>query len=310
MDTWIIVGLISAAAWGLSCVIDVCFVGEGIYRKPVDGPLVAGIFYIVPLAVFGLPTTTFSATTSDVDPGIVAVASLSGIAYLLHIYFYFRALFALNDASNAEIFNTLSVLIVPVLAFVIIGEILEPMHYVALGLAMTAIAVLVSTQLLTLTWTVTLNLGLSVLFISLSMVLQAWVLQFVAYETAAWLFAAAIFLGVMGVLAVRAPTRRRIVRLCGRFGALFIGVELLEVVAVLGSQLATDIGPSVSLVALLECSLPVFVMLFSWLFFGLSRHVAVIDTETIRSALAKQTQAFPVKLISLTLIVYAIGLVH
>ncbi len=310
MDTWILVALISAAAWGLSCVIDVCFVGEGIYRKPVDGPLVAGIFYIIPLTIFGLPATSFETTVFDIDPGIVAIAAFSGIAYLLHIYFYFKALFALNDASNAEIFNTLSVLIVPVLAFVIIGEILKPIHYVALGLAMTGIVVLVSTQLLTLTWKVALHLGLSVLCISLSMVLQAWVLQFVEFQTAAWLFAAAIFLGVMGVLAARARTRRRIVRLCGRFGALFIGVEMLELVAVLGSQRATDLGPSVSLVALLECSLPVFVMLFSWLFYSLSRHFKVIDSASIRSALAMQTRAFPVKLISLTLIVYAIGLVH
>lgn len=309
MDTWILVGLISAAAWGLSCVIDVCFVGEGIYRKPVDGPLVAGIFYIIPLVIFSLPAKTIETSTLGVNPGIVAVASIAGIAYLFHIYYYFKALFALNDASNAEIFNTLSVLIVPVLAFVIIGEVLEPLHYAALGLAMTGIVVLVSTQLLTLTWTVALHLGLSVLCVSLSMVLQAWVLQFVSYQTAAWLFAAAIFLGVLGVLAVRAETRRRIVRLCGRFGVLFVGVELLELVAVLGSQRATDLGPSVSLVALLECSLPVFVMLFSWLFFRLSPYFAVIDTDAIRSTLAVQTHALPVKLISLTLIVYAIGLV-
>lgn len=287
-----------------------CFVGEGIYREPVDGPLVAGIFYIIPLALFGVPTTTVETSTYGVNPAIVAVASFAGIAYLLHIYFYFKALFALNDASNAEIFNTLSVLIVPVLAFAIIGEVLEPLHYAALGLAMTGIVVLVGTQLLTLTWTVALHLGLSVLCISLSMVLQAWVLQFVPYHTAAWLFAAAIFLGVLGVLAVRAETRRRIVRLCGRFGVLFIGVELLEMGAVLGSQRATDLGPSVSLVALLECSLPVFVMLFSWLFFRLSPHFDVIDTEAIRSTLAIQTRAFPVKLVSLTLIVYAIGLVQ
>ena len=100
VDTWIIVGLMSAAAWGLSCVIDVCFVGEGIYRRPVDGPLIAGIFYIVPLIVFGLPTATIGPTSSGINPGVVGVASLSGIAYLLHIYFYFKALFALNDASK------------------------------------------------------------------------------------------------------------------------------------------------------------------------------------------------------------------
>lgn len=304
-DSWILIGLISAAAWGLSCVIDACFVGEGIYQEPMDGPIIAGLFYMIPLLALGRP-----AAASNVPLDIIAVASLAGIAFLLHIYFYFKALFALNDASNAEIFNTLSVLIVPVLAFVIIGEILEPQHYGALGLAITGIMILVGSQLLTLTWKVGVHLGISVFFVSLSMVLQAWVLQFVAYPTAVSLFAVAAVFSVVGVLAVRGPARRRIRRLFEQFGMLFLGVQLLELVAVLGSQRATAIGPSVSLVALLECSLPVFVMLFSWLFFNVSRHFAVFDTAAIRSTLAMQTRAYPAKLLSLTLIVYSIGLVY
>ncbi len=304
-DSWIAMGLISAAAWGLSCVIDVCFVGEGIYREPAEGPLIAGLFCVMPLVALENQGTMF-----DVDPGVAAVALLAGICYLLHIYFYFKALFALNDSSNAEIFNTLSVLVVPVLAFILLGEILDPLHYVAIGLSICGILVLVRFQLSTMTWKVVVLLGTSVLFISLVMVMQAWVLQFVAYGAAVSLFSLAAFVTVVCVIAVRMRLRRRVLDLCRRFGLLLIGVQLLELGAVLGSQRATDVGPSVSLVALLECSLPVFVMAFSWMLLGVSRHWRATDTARIRVALATQNTAYPVKLVSIVLIVGAIGLVQ
>ena len=37
-DNWVIMALAAAAAWALSSVIDICFVGSGVYRKASDGP--------------------------------------------------------------------------------------------------------------------------------------------------------------------------------------------------------------------------------------------------------------------------------
>lgn len=304
-DSWIAMGLISAAAWGFSCVIDVCFVGEGVYREPLDGPLIAGLFCILPLFLFGETETVL-----DVDLRVATVALLAGVCYLLHIYFYFKALFILNDASNAEIFNNLSVLVVPVLAFIFLGEILNPLHYFAIALSLSGILVLVRFQLSTLTWKVTAPLGFSVLFISLVMVMQAWVLRFVSYETAVFLFSSAAFVSVLCLLSTRRRLRRRVFHLCKRFGLFFAGVQVLELVAVLGSQRATDVGPSVSLVALLECSLPIFVMTFSWIILGVSRRWHVANTYSIRSALVSQTDAYPAKFLSLALIAAGIGLVR
>lgn len=304
-DNWIAMGLIAAAAWGLSCVIDVCFVGKGVYRDPLDGPLIAGLFCVLPLIVFGKPDIL-----SEIDVRVAAVALFAGVCYLLHIYFYFKALFVLNDASNAEIFNNLSVLIVPVLAFVFLGEILNPLHYFAIGLSLSGILVLVRFQLSKLTWRVTALLSASVVFISLAMVAQAWVLQFVTYEPAVFLFSLAAFVSVLCILITRTHLRRRVVGLCKRFGLLFAGVQVLELVAILGSQRATDVGPSVSLVVLLECSLPLFVMAFSWMFLGIARSWRSSNKNGIRSALASQTDAYPAKIASLVLIVAAIGLVR
>jgi len=304
-DNWIAMAFFATGAWALSCVLDVCMVGGGVYRRPSDGPLVAGLFCIVPVMAVG-----DIGILLRVDAAVAAVAMLSGIFYLLHVHFYFKALFALNDASNAEIFNTLSVLIVPILAFVMLGERLEPAHYGAIALAVVGVILLVRLQIFRLTRRATAYLGVSVLFVSLVMVLQAWVLQHVDYVTAIWLFSVAAFFGALGPLIVRPRRRRHIACLCRRFGVMFAGIQVLELCAVLGSQRATDVGPSVSLVALVECALPIFVILFSWALAVLSRRWQFTDSTRIQSALALQSVALPSKIVSMALIVSAILLIR
>ena len=48
-DNWILLGLLAAGGWAMSSVLDVCFVGEGIYGDPVDGPIIAGLFFFFPV---------------------------------------------------------------------------------------------------------------------------------------------------------------------------------------------------------------------------------------------------------------------
>ena len=138
LDNWIFMSLFATGAWALSCVIDVCFVSNGVYRKASDGPAIAGLFCIVPMVV-----SSSTLDWTNVNWTVVCVGMLSGIVFLLHIYFYFKALFSLNDAVNAEIFNTLCVLFVPVLAFVLLGERLAWPNYMAIALAVLGIFVLV-----------------------------------------------------------------------------------------------------------------------------------------------------------------------
>lgn len=304
-DNWISMALVSTGAWALSCVVDVCFVSNGIYRKVSDGPLVAGIFCLVPAVI-----TSFWVQMDSLTMGVAGVAALSALAFLLHVYFYFKALFALNDAVNAEIFNTLGVVIVPALAFLLLDERLAGLDYLAIAVATVGIFILVWLQVTRMSWSVVACLSASVLFVSLMMVMQAWVLAQTDYVTVVFLFSVAAVVTVLVIFASCRQDRHRIVRICRRFGALFVCLQLLEIGAVLASQRATYIGPSVSLVALIECSLPAFVMLFSWLFVvgaDLWKHTRA---AALRSALALQTSAAPSKVISLMLIVSAIFLVQ
>ncbi|MGI9261422.1 MAG: hypothetical protein ACR2QR_05265 [Woeseiaceae bacterium] len=303
LDNWVLVAFLATSAWALSCVIDVCFVSNGIYRRASDGPAIAGLFCVVPILM-----STGNVDWSNVTWTVAGVGMLSGVAFLLHIYFYFKALFSLNDAVNAEIFNTLCVLFVPVLAFVLLGERLAWPNYAAIALAVLGIFMLVRLQLSRLSLAVIGYLVASVVAVSLMMVMQAWVLQKTTYSTAVWLFSFSAFITVILVFGLPGHSRRRVGGMCRQFGALFIVVNLLELVAVLGSQRATDLGPSVSLVALIECSLPIFVMVFSVLLARIANRWRPMRSLALHSALSLQTIAAPSKIGSMFLIVTAIFL--
>ena len=304
-DNWVLMALFAAGGWALSCVIDVYFVGDGIYRDPSDGPLIMGLFCVIPLLA-SLGTVDWREPDWQAPP----VAALAGLCYLLHVYFSFQALVMLNDAANAEIFNTLSVLLIPVFAFVLLGEKLALVNYAAIGLAAAGILVLARLQVLRLHRHVLGNLLASVFFVALATVLQAWVLKNVSYGTAVGLFSLSAFAAAIIVLALRPRRRQHIAGLCQRFGVIFVAVQLLELSAVFCSQRATDVGPSVSLVALIECALPLFIMAFSWIVGNALCLHRRLGTIQVRSSLALQTDAAPAKLASMSLILIAIVLVQ
>ena len=304
-DNWMALAMMTPALWAVSSIIDICFVGERIFRFPSDGPIISGLFGLLPLAVLGVQIGGW-----DTLPFLSsAPAVLAGICYFLHMYFVFKALFLFNDGSCSEIFNLLSVLFVPFLAFLVLGEQLASMHYLAISLAFGGIMALIRGYVFDRNRWVVLLLMMSVLCISMAMVIQAWVFTQMPYWNGVVLFSFGSLLTALMLLCWSPDRCRRITTLCFRHGRVFLAVELVEFTAVMFWQRATAMSPSVSFVAVLECSLPVFVMGFSFGLLAISQRWKT-GTPVIREALRLQITATPVKLLSLTLILSAIVMVH
>ena len=304
-DHWVIMALAAAAAWAISSVLDVCFVSNGIYKRAVDGTMVSGLFCLLPAAA-----TIGYVQFENIDLGILCMGMLSGAAYLLHVYFYFKALFELNDAVNAEVFNSLNVVVVPVLAFIVLAERLSWSHYLAIGITAVAIVLLIGAQLSRLSSRSVVFLVASVTSISVMMVSQAWILERVDYATGIWLYSSTAFVLTLAAVALVAENRHRVGQMFRRFAPIFIVVEMLEIAAVLSSQRATATGPSVSLVALIECALPIFIMLFSFMAAYGSKILLPTQYHSVRNALSLQTVAAPAKVLSMILIACAIFVVQ
>ncbi|MDH5454768.1 MAG: EamA family transporter [Gammaproteobacteria bacterium] len=304
-ESWLLLALLAAAFWALSCVVDVCLVGTRVLRNPLEAAVTMALFSVVPLA-FLLPNAT---EWGGVRFAPIGTAALAGFFYFLHIYFNFRALFTLNDSLNTEIFNNLTVLFVPVLAFLMLGERLEPTYYVALGLALCGVLTLLRKQLAALKANLLVCLLQSVLCMSLAMVLQASALADLDYMHAAIVFSAACLLPAVLLMALRQHHTVRIGSLCRRFGVLFAGVQLLDIAAVLISQRATSIAPSVTLVAVAECTLPAFIMIISGVYL-LYTGAWGASPDRLRDSLALQTDRWGTKILSMTLIAGAIALMQ
>ncbi|WP_447969061.1 hypothetical protein [Nitrospira sp. M1] len=304
-NNWLLMAWLTPAFWAASCLIDVCCISERVFRYPSDGPIISGLFCVLPLALLFVELGSWEAVTVS----LAWPALLAGVCYFLHLYFIFRALFTINDASCSEIFNTLTVFVVPVMAFAMLGERLAPIYYVAIVLALLGILVLIRYHLsglhrLAIAW-----LTLAVISISLTMVLQAWVFEHIAYWNGIVLFAIGTFVTALFICSLQRGRLQRIVGLYRRFWRIFLLAELLQLAAVLASQRATDIGPSVSFVAVVECSLPLFVMVFSSGLLLISERWKAMSQE-FHDTLLLQTTSIPVKLTSVAFILCAIVMVQ
>ena len=295
--------LLTPALWSIACVIDVCFVGENTYKSPFDGAIVSGLFCIVPILIILSQLSGWGLITVL----SVAMALIAGAAYFLHVLFYFKALFAMNDASHVEIFNSLSVLFVPLFAFVFLNERLVPMYYAAIILAFIGVVILIRYNLSALARKTVGLLLASVIFVSIAMVIQSWVFKQMDYWNGALLFLVGNFSAAVLLACVKNARRVRVLTLCRRFWPIFALAESIEIAAVLSSQRATDIGPSVSLVAVVECSLPAFIMLLSALLLKIPASWMRLSHD-IRDSLMIQLSAFPAKLVSMCFIGFAIVL--
>ncbi|WP_454063296.1 hypothetical protein [Candidatus Nitrospira salsa] len=304
-NNWLLMAWLTPAFWAVSCLIDVRCIGERVFRYPSDGPIISGLFCVLPLALLFAELGDWEAVTFS----LTWPALLAGVCYFLHLYFIFRALFTINDASCSEIFNTLTVFFVPIMAFAMLGERLAPIYYVAIVLALLGILVLIRFHLsgfhrLAIAW-----LTLAVISISLTMVLQAWVFEHMGYWHGIVLFAMGTFVTALFICSLQRTRLQRIVGLCRRFWKIFLLAELLQLAAVLASQRATDIGPSVSFVAVVECSLPLFVMVFSSGLLLISERWKAMSQE-FHDTLLLQTTSIPVKLTSVAFILCAIFMVQ
>jgi drug/metabolite transporter (DMT)-like permease len=281
---WLPMALVAPALWALVCILDLYFV-QGAYRDEWDGTLISGAFQILPWLLVPLGLLPFTA-----PPAAAMLFALAGGGmFLASFFFYFRALFRHADAPLIEVLWSISVLVVPVMAWAWSDERLLPVHYLGIALAFLGSGVFaVRDGLLRqgfrrvagpMVW--------AVLLLSASMVLQKE-----AYRITSGQFLDVYLIFSLGVVAAAAllallnpkATLARIRRFAGfkpRYIALLVFAEGVSFVGTVFSQRAIDLSPSPSFVAAIESSVPVFVMLFSLLLGSAFAHLGREQTSTM-----------------------------
>ena len=261
-DGWVWVALAVPILYALDAILDVFFVGKSVYRNPTHATVLTGLF-----SGFVLLILLFQSSPAD-KPSlpILIVALVNGAVYLFHVYFYFRALFKLNDSSNLEVFLGFSVFLVPVLAFFFLNEQLIFNQYIGISVALIGVTILAIASIQRKSFVKSLlpMIG-AIVLLSISMVIQDEIYQHVSFQSGLTYFMVG---NIIAALLLWLGTEcKEVISSAKRFGPLFIFSQLLGLLAVVFAQRAINISPSISYIAAIETTTPLFIMLFSLLLF-------------------------------------------
>lgn len=305
---WLVLAFVAPFLWAVVFVIDTYLI-DGVYEDEFDGAIVVGIFQTVPWLFVLAGVIPFL----PLDGVPTALAVLAGALLLFSFFFYFKALFVLNDATLMQILWNFSVPLVPFLSWVIAGEALLPIHYIGIGTAFLGITIFsLEKKKPTHKFSkILVTMSLAVLFMSLSMVVSKR-----AYELSPsfWstflLFSLGMTMaaGLLVFIDRKKISERviRIIRINRGYFLVFLLSEGLSTVGVLTSQGAISLTPSVSFVAVIESLVPMFGMVVSFI---LILFLKTKKQDSIRQIYQQQFVGLWKKVFAMILITIGIALI-
>lgn len=308
---WLVVAFVAPMLWAVVNIIDVYFVGN-VFDDEFDGIAIMGLFQIFPWAFVFFVKPTFP---SDY---IVALALLAGIFYIFAMFFYFKALFAANDAAVVSIFWNISILLLPLITFFVFNERLTIPQYGGLVIAFIG-ASLVSThnkikeRNLSKVFTIMMA---SVVFLSASMAISDHVYEKTDFLSGFLLFSLGAFMGGLFFALMRLKLAKKINRLTifqlnKKYFFWFLGAEIFTLLGIGFSQRAIAQSPSVSFVAAIESMQVLFILIFSAIMFVLLSFVMQNKKQEVTKLIYKeQLVGYWVKILASVIIALGIYFIN
>jgi drug/metabolite transporter (DMT)-like permease len=291
------------AIWALVNIIDVYFTAE-VYEDEYDGVIISGMFHIIPWVLAPIIGYSFPET------GIALTAFLGGVLLVLSSWFYFRSLFAIGDASLIQTLWNSTAIIVPVLAFLLIGEKLSILQYVGIAIVFSGLMILSLGDRITKKNVIKIlpNMIGAVVFFSLSMVAQEKVYSHAGFWNGFMTFSLGAFAAGLAFLVIRSFLGKtsHLLKLNKDYVGWFIGAEILAILGNICSQRAISLAPAVSLVAVIDSLMPAFILAESLLIFLLLKVFSSNGHEIMEKIHKGQVGGFGAKIVAI--IVMAIGI--
>ncbi|MBI5734008.1 MAG: EamA family transporter [Candidatus Kerfeldbacteria bacterium] len=275
---WLFICLMAPMFWAMVNIIDVYFV-DGIYKDEWDGVIIFGLFQIIPsiLLLFFIKSD-FLIKLVDFQSGnfflcnSLLLAILGGFFFSFAFFFYYKALFNQNDVALLQILWNFSVLVVPIIAFLFLGERLPLYKYIGMVITLFGATLILFDKKLKMKFSskyALIMLGVVILF-SVGMVIGEKVysnLNSITYGNQGFLIGFLFFSigSFLGGVFFMFYGKRNPINLIKRYYKIFFISEGLTFLGTLASQRAIDISPSVSYVATVETFTPVFILIFSFL---------------------------------------------
>ncbi|QQR78067.1 MAG: EamA family transporter [Candidatus Moraniibacteriota bacterium] len=266
MESWLFIALVAPLLWAIVNLIDVYFV-DSIYSDEYDGAIVSGAFQLLPWLTVLVGAWRFSLPNA----GVLSLA-LSGALFVWANFFYFKALFAKNDASLVQLLWNFTVPMTMLLSWVMYRDVLHANQYIGCLLVFLGVSALHLSKSFSLNQLTPLlaPMGSAVVFLSVSMLLAShgYSLSDGIFFDGYLLFSSGAIAGTLFLVAFRrlrhgSGNLARIFTLSRSYFLVFFSAEALALVGTMFSQRALDLSPSSALVATIESLSPIIVMLFS-----------------------------------------------
>lgn len=297
-NNWLIISFLAPLFWALVNIIDVYFV-NGVYKDATDGAVMVGLFQILP----GLGALYFVRGFDflSVLP-VLGLAVLGGFFYNLSFYYYFKALFRDIDVALFQILWSLTVVVVPILAFLFLGERLTLLQYAGMGIVLFGCVLLSLNKKIKgkFSWNYFGIMILAVIFTSLSMILEDSVYSSLGNAHTGFFvgFAFFSFGGALSGIIFAVFRKRSPLSMLKKYYKVFVITEFVQLIGVVASQRAISIAPSVSFVAVVETFIPVFILIFSSFVLFYMKNISKKKTELVSVIYREQIQGVGVKIIA------------
>jgi drug/metabolite transporter (DMT)-like permease len=306
-NSWLFMAFAAPALWALANIIDVYFTKE-VYKDEYDGVIISGLFHLAPwilLPIFGI---------SFPEKIVTFLAFGAGIFFLLANWFYFRSMFAIGDASLIQTLWNSTAIVVPVLAFFLIGEKLATIHYVGIAITFAGLMILSLGDGITKRniSEILPDMAGAIVFFSLSMIAQERVYHHAGFWNGYLTFSLGVGTGGLIFLIVRIIQKRtgHLLKLNRDFAGWFLGAECLGLFGTVCSQRAISLTPAVSFVAVIEALMPAFIIGESLLIFVLCKIFRANGRKIVNKIHEGQVRGFGIKILAIAIMAAGIYLIN
>jgi drug/metabolite transporter (DMT)-like permease len=304
-NNWLIIAFIAPFLWALVNIIDAYFAKE-IYQDEYDGAIVSGFFQVIPW----LAVPFIGLSLPEMNTLLLAV--LGGLFFCVSMFFYFKAIYASGDVSLIQIFWNLTAIIVPILTFFILKERLSGFQYIGI------LTTFIGAALLSLHRGIHGNnfkrflvvMSGAIFFLSLSMVVEDIVYSKTEFFSGFLFFALGYFIGSLIIFNInKKKSTKYLYKLCKKYSVWFFVIEAINLAAIIFSQRAISISPSVSFVAVIESFVPAFILLLSILFLVIFSFKPFRKQVIIRSIYRDQIAGSLYKIVAILIMTFGIFLI-
>ena len=301
---WMFVAFVAPMSWALVNIIDM-WLSVDMFNDEEEATAVIGLFGILPLLsmfIWGVPQMNLVYSS---------LAVIAGILFMVFTYYYFRSLYLSGDLTLISILLNLSGLVVPMLAIVLVQEHLTGMKYVGILVVVigSATACFDSKAIVVgKVKAIAFPMAIAIVAFSLSMVIEEKVYSQIGFHSGFMFFSFGLLLGGIFCYLKKSIRERRFFRVSALGYTSFVVAECINLIAIAFSHYAIKISPSVSYVAVIETTVPAFVMLFCLSAYRLCRTFGV--NNKYQNILGVQLTGYEYKSLAIVIMAFGIYIIY